>query len=917
MKKSSFFSIVSSVLLSASLAFSAGKIQNEDVKSVSDLISAGSDATHLINDDKVWVKALGINLTFDDAILYQALLNGITSTTRDSIPAPVTNQIIYNITTNEFETYNGVSWAPLTAGLPGGSQYSIQTNSGSSSLYGDSYFLYNDNQAIFDLVDSYGGLHVEGRGGGEASFALQPDTVTNGTAGQWIFYTNGSQLNNQNDFAMFNSQLGSPTLILQSATNNVGIGTNNPGVPLDVAGASRVTSTSNAAVVFSIVGNAVPQTVDYLDVTFNGGTAGNIFNISSAGYVGINTTTPAATLDVKGSFNLDGSTSGYFQQSASPTTTSYGIVWPAAQGAANTIPINDGSGNLRWSPAIGGMNATNIVRSNSTGAFLFSNSQIPILDSGGINPVTVTVTTTGEDVVVGFMGDGTNQGTQSGLVETDTVNFSYCEILFYRDATFIGASSQFIQTNLTYNLHGVPASGYSYVDSPPPGVHTYTAQVIGAPNRGNQGIYYSVLYAKPVGNGLGVAFKATGSGSWTTSNPIPLSTVLWDTNSAYNTSTGQFTAPSSAFYIVGWNGNATGGLKQVVIYVNGAPQDLIDNGYSYDPDAIGTSGLFQLNAGDVVTWVAQDNFSTNETVEWAISMGGVTSTAIVPHPGEILPNYSPSFFGAPTFGWLDISDLDQTNLATEFGSTDTAMVANNTSEVLVLSGSNTAVSSTGNTGAVVSNSGNITDSGASGNTGNNSLGTGSNAGSGTTGSANVGTGNATGTGASGSTNITTGNSAAAGSGNINVSTGSVVSGQTPGSILLTPGQDGSNNYGTVHFNAHLKSTQSVVPTAVVNANAGSGATCSLTDATDSAGNVDLVTTASSPAAGDQCDITFTQVYAVAPVCVLSAISPNGSLLVVSDGIYFSTSTTALTINFANADLVGNTYDWSYHCVETQ
>lgn len=57
-------------------AFGAGKIQNEDVKSAAELISAGSDASHLINDDKVWVKANSINQTLNAAILAGSLGGG-------------------------------------------------------------------------------------------------------------------------------------------------------------------------------------------------------------------------------------------------------------------------------------------------------------------------------------------------------------------------------------------------------------------------------------------------------------------------------------------------------------------------------------------------------------------------------------------------------------------------------------------------------------------------------------------------------------------------------------------------------------------------------------------------------------------------------------------------------------------------
>lgn len=55
--------------LSHSQAFAVGKIQNEDVKSVTDLTNAGSDQSHLINDDKVYVKANSINSTLNAAIV--------------------------------------------------------------------------------------------------------------------------------------------------------------------------------------------------------------------------------------------------------------------------------------------------------------------------------------------------------------------------------------------------------------------------------------------------------------------------------------------------------------------------------------------------------------------------------------------------------------------------------------------------------------------------------------------------------------------------------------------------------------------------------------------------------------------------------------------------------------------------------
>lgn len=47
----------------------AGKIQNEDIKTAAELVSAGATAASLPNDDKVYVSALSINKTLKQAII--------------------------------------------------------------------------------------------------------------------------------------------------------------------------------------------------------------------------------------------------------------------------------------------------------------------------------------------------------------------------------------------------------------------------------------------------------------------------------------------------------------------------------------------------------------------------------------------------------------------------------------------------------------------------------------------------------------------------------------------------------------------------------------------------------------------------------------------------------------------------------
>lgn len=57
----------------------------------------------------------------------------------------------------------------------------------------------------------------------------------------------------------------------------------------------------------------------------------------------VGNTSKSTTLELIGSISGSALT-----QSANASTAAYSIVWPAAQGAAGTVPTNDGAGNLTW-----------------------------------------------------------------------------------------------------------------------------------------------------------------------------------------------------------------------------------------------------------------------------------------------------------------------------------------------------------------------------------------------------------------------------------------------------------------------------------------------------------------------------------------------------------------------------------------
>jgi hypothetical protein len=115
-----------------------------------------------------------------------------------------------------------VSWSTVSGGgTPALTQNQIGYGSASNLLTSDGNFTYNTSQAIFDLVDNWGGLHVEGRSSGEASISLNPDNISNGTAGQWVLATNGSNMNNSADWALYNAGTISQPIYVTQSTNAV------------------------------------------------------------------------------------------------------------------------------------------------------------------------------------------------------------------------------------------------------------------------------------------------------------------------------------------------------------------------------------------------------------------------------------------------------------------------------------------------------------------------------------------------------------------------------------------------------------------------------------------------------------------------------------------------------------------------
>lgn len=118
---------------------------------------------------------------------------------------------------------------------------------------------------------------------------------------------------------------------------------------------------------------------------------------------------------------------------------------------------------------------------------------------------------------------------------------------------------------------------------------------------------------------------------------------------------------------------------------------------------------------------------------------------------------------------------------------------------------------------------------------------------------------------------------------------------------------------------HIRSTQTTPPTITPDTNAGTGATTSILNATDSAGFIELVTGVGPFGAGPVLAVTFDQPYNVAPIVVIYPANAQASADISNNQIFCpSASTTQFTINFGVAPILpATTYRWNYFVIETQ
>lgn len=147
-------------------------------------------------------------------------------------------------------------------------------------------------------------------------------------------------------------------------------------------------------------------------------------------------------------------------------------------------------------------------------------------------------------------------------------------------------------------------------------------------------------------------------------------------------------------------------------------------------------------------------------------------------------------------------------------------------------------------------------------------------------------------------------------------TQAVLSGFPQGQTLIGAGATAATNALLIVKNGHIKSQQTTAPTVTTNANAGTGATSSVSNATDVAGKLAL-TLGTLPLLGVQTTVNFNKAYATAPIISLTPANVLAASNSVSKQIFVSSSTSGFSINFGVGGTATEAYSWHYHIIETQ
>jgi len=205
-------------------------------------------------------------------------------------------------------------------------------------------------------------------------YAAARDALPTGTTGQTLRHNGTSWLANS---------------VLFNDGTNVGIGTTAPNAKLSLANNVATGFLDNyseyqailydggsaaGSYGFGIKGNTMVFNSGAGAYSFDRSGAATSMVINTTGSVGIGTTNPLSTLDVKGTLRLTAATAGYASFALPATASSTAYTWPANPGTSGYVLTTNGSGTLSWTAASGGSQTPWTSNINAAGYTLNGNS---------------------------------------------------------------------------------------------------------------------------------------------------------------------------------------------------------------------------------------------------------------------------------------------------------------------------------------------------------------------------------------------------------------------------------------------------------------------------------------------------------------------------------------------------------------
>jgi trimeric autotransporter adhesin len=202
------------------------------------------------------------------------------------------------------------------------------------------------------------------------SFAL--GTTTTGTSNVAI----GHSALNVNLIGSINTAVGINALYNNTGSNNVAIGGNALQLNTTGSGSTAIgyaagfnATTANNIIAIGANTNLPSATnwnqMNIGNVIFGLGLTGSVS--APAGNIGIGTSAPGSTLDVKGAFRLSGATSGFVGFTPAAVAGSVTYTLPSSDGTAGQQLTTNASGLLSWSSANGATtNVLSVVGTNLT-----------------------------------------------------------------------------------------------------------------------------------------------------------------------------------------------------------------------------------------------------------------------------------------------------------------------------------------------------------------------------------------------------------------------------------------------------------------------------------------------------------------------------------------------------------------------